>query len=112
MDFDFDKWANLAKQDPHAFEARRKEMIDEIIKGFPSDSRHLSEGLQFRIDMERRRSKNPMESCIRISNMMKEQFYTDFYPTVGSQGANCPFDTTDHEQKKGAVIPFKKPADR
>ena len=82
MDFDFDEWCNLALQDPDAFEALRKKIIEEAIKETYPDTRHLVEGLQFQIDMKRRKSKNPMNSCIQISNMMKEKFHTDFSPLM------------------------------
>ncbi len=84
MDFDFDEWVRLAQQDPTAFEALRKEIIEEIIKGFHLDQQRVLEGLQFRIDMERRKSKNPMGSCIRLSNMLKNKIHTDFYPLIES----------------------------
>ncbi len=111
MNFDFDKWADLAQQDPAAFEALRKEIIEETIKGFPSDARRSMDGLQFRIDMERRKSKNPMGSCIRLSNMMKERLYTDSHPVTGAMGdSNCSFDASAQEKKEGEIIPLRKPA--
>ena len=111
MGFDFDKWVRLAQQDPAAFEALRKEVIEETIKGFPHDTWRSSEGLQFRIDMERRKSKTPMGSCIRLSNMLKEKLHTDFYPAVGGGGDdNCSFDASAQERKEGEIIPLRKPA--
>ncbi len=111
MDFNFDKWARLAQQDPTAFEALRKEIIEEVIKGFPLDQQRGLEGLQFHIDMERRKSKNPMDSCIRLSNMMKTKLYTDFHPVTGAMsGSNCSFDASaqERERKEGEVIPLRK----
>ena len=32
-------------------------------------------GLQFQVDMERRRARNPMDSCIRVSKMMHDHLY-------------------------------------
>jgi len=111
MDFDFDKWAQLARQDPDAFEALRKEAIEEGLKALPPDTQRRLKGLQFRIDMERRRSKTPLDSCIRLSNMMKEQFYTRFHPAIGNSGdSHYPSDRSTQARKKGAIMPFKKPA--
>ncbi len=68
--FDFDEWASLAKANPHAFEARRQALIDDYLRQFPDAERRRLRGLQFRIDMERRRARTPMAACIRLSSMM------------------------------------------
>ena len=67
---DFDEWAHLAKTDRDAFEARRRAVIDEMIGQVPEDRRQRLRGLQFRIDMERRRARTPLAACIRLSTMM------------------------------------------
>lgn len=68
--FDFDEWASLAKANPHAFEERRQALIDNFLGQFPDPERRRLRGLQFRIDMERRRARTPMAACIRLSSMM------------------------------------------
>lgn len=68
--FDFDEWASLAKTNPHAFEARRQALIDNFLRQFPDPEQRRLRGLQFRIDMERRRARTPMAACIRLSSMM------------------------------------------
>lgn len=67
---DFDEWAQLAKTDREAFEARRRAVIEETINQVPEDRRQRLRGLQFRIDMERRRARTPLGACIRLSSMM------------------------------------------
>jgi Protein of unknown function (DUF3135) len=73
-DFDFDEWVCLAQTDPEAFERRRRALIDELIVSAPERLRQRLHGLQFQIDMERRRSRTPYASCLRVSRMMWQMF--------------------------------------
>ncbi len=75
--FDFDRWAALARDDPEAFEARRQQAINELIANAPEELRQRLERFQWRIDMERARCSNPLQACIRISNMMWDLVYAD-----------------------------------
>lgn len=68
--FDFDEWAALARTDPQAFEARRLALIEDYLGQFPNPEQRRLRGLQFRIDMERRRARTPMAACLRLSAMM------------------------------------------
>ncbi|MCW5626511.1 MAG: DUF3135 domain-containing protein [Burkholderiales bacterium] len=74
MQFDFEEWRDLAASDPEAFERRRLEAIEALIAQAPERERQRLRGLQFRIDMERQRSSNPLGACVRISRMMWERF--------------------------------------
>ncbi|HHO68488.1 MAG TPA: DUF3135 domain-containing protein [Gammaproteobacteria bacterium] len=67
---DFDQWAELARRDPEAFEARRSELIEAAINRLPADRRQRMRCLQWKIDQVRARSGTPMAACIRISEMM------------------------------------------
>lgn len=67
---DFDEWQALAKSDPQEFEARRTQVIEDFIQSAPDDLQRRLRGLQFRVDMERRRAANPLSACMRISDMM------------------------------------------
>ncbi len=74
--FDFDYWCKLAKDDPQRFEAERREAIEEVIAKAPSaETQERLTKLQWRVDMERRRSKNPTHSCVQIYNMMWKRVY-------------------------------------
>ena len=75
--FDFDEWMNLAQNDPDEFDARRKKIIDELIAAAPEHIRQRLKSFQWRIDMERARCDNPMQACIKLSNMMWELVYGD-----------------------------------
>lgn len=75
--FDFDEWMNLAKTDPAAFDARRQQMIDQLIAQAPAHIRQRLTSFQWRIDMERARCDNPLQAAIKLSNMMLDLVYGD-----------------------------------
>jgi Protein of unknown function (DUF3135) len=69
-DFDFDEWSALAKTNPVAFEEKRQALIEEFLREVPPPDQQRLRGLQFRIDMERRRARTPMAACLKLSSMM------------------------------------------
>lgn len=73
---DFDKMLMLAKHQPHELERIRRNAVEDWIERAPEKHRQRLRGLQFQIDMEKRRARNPMDSCIRVSNMMHASFAT------------------------------------
>lgn len=75
MDFDFDKWAKLAKEDPAEFERQREATLRATIATAPSEHRQRLEGLQFRLDLERQRSGSPLGSCVRLNSLMWAGFH-------------------------------------
>ncbi len=76
-DFDFEYWAELAKNDPEEFERLRKEQIDKIIEESPEDMQKRMQGIQWQIDQIRQTSKTPMAACIKISSMMWDNVLGD-----------------------------------
>ena len=70
FEFDFDEWAALARSNPTEFEARRQALLDDYLRQFADADQRRLRGLQFRIDMERRRARTPLAGCIRLSSMM------------------------------------------
>ncbi len=74
-DFVFDDWKTLAETNPQAFEEKRKRVIEDMIGEASEKHRSRLEGLQWRIDIERKRSSNPFSACVRISNMMLDSVY-------------------------------------
>ena len=74
--FDFDAWVELAKNDPEKFEQKRKEAVSELIASVPEPMQQRLNGLQWRIDMEIRRSSNSMDACLRIYKMMMDSVYS------------------------------------
>ena len=67
-DFDFDELARLAKENPDAFEDKRKQLIQEVIDKSSPEIRRRMQGLQWQIDQIRSTADNPMASCLKISN--------------------------------------------
>jgi len=67
---DFDQFSRLAKSDPEAFEARRAELIEEMIQRLPEHRQQRMRCLQWKIDQVRNQAGNPMAACIKISEMM------------------------------------------
>jgi hypothetical protein len=70
----FDTLSTLAKQDPKRLDALKRDIIEAWIEQAPAEYQRRLRGLQFQIDMEVRRAKNPMDACIRVSNMMQDSF--------------------------------------
>ena len=116
--FDFDDWLALARDDPDGFEQRRKRRIDELIaRANPAQRRRLR-GLQFRIDMERRRARTPMAACVRIQTWMWDSLIgpDGFYERLLSSGCLArgrPGPVRDHGSESreshsasAVVIPF------
>lgn len=71
----FDEWRDLARTDPEAFEARRRAAVAEAIALAPADRRQRLERLQWRIDRERERYRDPLAACARLSCMMWESVH-------------------------------------
>ncbi len=76
-DFNFDEMVKLAKEDPDAYENKREKMIQEIIDNTSPEVRRRMEGLQWQIDQVRSTSANPMQSCLKISQMMWDNVLGD-----------------------------------
>ncbi|MDX2503306.1 MAG: DUF3135 domain-containing protein [Gammaproteobacteria bacterium] len=71
---DVSELIRLAKEDPEGLEQLRKKLCSQLIDNAPKHYQRRLKGLQFQIDMERRRSNNPLHSCIKISQMMLESY--------------------------------------
>ena len=86
--FDFDRWATLARDDPEAFEAARRARLEALIACAAPTRRARLRGLQFRVDMERRRASNPLAACIRIQALMWDSLLgpDGLYARVGNLG--------------------------
>lgn len=70
---DFDDLVELATHDPDRLENLRRLLIEDLIEHAPDNQRQRLKGLQFTIDMERRRAKNPVQCCVRMSQMMYDR---------------------------------------
>ena len=67
---DLDRLTRLAAEDPEAFEAERRRLVEELIDSAPDHQRQRLRGLQWRVDTVREHAPTPMAACLRISGMM------------------------------------------
>ena len=62
---------DLARTDPQGLEELRSSLTGAVIDNASNERTRLRlKGLQFRVDMERKRAATPMAATIRISEMM------------------------------------------
>jgi hypothetical protein len=67
----FEVLVDLARNDPQRLEALRSKLTGDVIdKARTEQQRKRLEGIQFRVDLERQRARNPLAATIRISEMM------------------------------------------
>lgn len=110
---EFEYWSNLAKTDPLRFETERQTVIEEVISSAPAKRQQELRQLQWRIDMERRKAKNPTDAMIRLQKMMWRHFYADngFIFAVRQLQKVCHHAEkliASSIQKNAEIIPFKK----
>ncbi len=103
--FDFDYWSSLNKNNRSLFEKERSKWIRELISNAHGSRRRL-EGLQFKIDLEREKSKNPMAACVRLSNLMMAKFHSEFVTVInhGSKGLNKQSNNDAPQQKASETV--------
>jgi len=70
--FDFDAWVKLARQDPQAFEDKRKRIIEEAIQGASAHKQQRLRCLQWKLDKIRETSRTPMIACLHINRLLWE----------------------------------------
>ena len=107
---DFDTLLALHDNDVKALDQIKREATEALIGKVAEKSQRRLRGLQFQIDMELRRSKSPMDGCIKISKMMhdslaelrghlNELFDSDFTGSLEVSYASV-------EQKSADILPF------
>jgi hypothetical protein len=70
---EFDVLVDMARNDPQGLETLRRSLTNAVITTASTEAaRRRLHGLQFRIDMERRRASTPLAAAVRLSNMMCE----------------------------------------
>lgn len=75
--FDFDDWVDLARDDVDAFEQRRVACIEAMIARASEPNQSRLRCLQWRIEMERQRTRTPLQACLRLSAMMWDSLLDD-----------------------------------
>jgi len=106
LKFSFDECAKLAVENPAAFEEYRKQLLEhEIQCSNPCNQRRLK-GVQFEIDMARRKSKTPMASCLKVYALMMDYFYDKHLPIVNNCDVRQYAESTIKNNKKADVVRF------
>ncbi len=68
---EFDVLVELARNDPASLESLRQELTGKVIDNASSHQQQQRlKGLQFHIDMVRRKSSSPLGAAIKLSEMM------------------------------------------
>lgn len=70
----FDVLMELAQNHPEELEQIRIQLSQEILDDASPRLKQRLEGLNFRMEMERQRAKNPLQCCIRITALMHDSF--------------------------------------
>lgn len=67
----FEVLVDMARNDPEGLETLRRSLTNAVIATASNENaRRRLEGIQFRVDLERRRAPTPLAATIRISEMM------------------------------------------
>lgn len=111
-EFNFDEWLQLANNDPEAFEKRRQQAIDALIAETSGEQQQRLRGLQWRIDMERRKYKDSLVRCQRVFSMMWSSVYGDNGLLQALHGKNPAQETSGSaRQERADVLSFEPATD-
>ena len=107
---EFDVLVDMARNDPAGLEELRSALIRGVIDSArtPQVQQRL-EGLQFRIDLERRRSASPMGATIRLSEMMCRSLADLHLSIVAPEELEPEEETIELEDVGASIIPFPRP---
>ena len=75
--FDFNTWAELARNDPQAFELERKLLIERAIMKAPADKQQRLRCLQWKLDRVRDLASTPMAACLQINQLLWEHIVSE-----------------------------------
>lgn len=103
--FDFDHWAALSKSDPQAFEHLRTQVIDAYCQEMETKQRPWLDSIRWRIDVERARSRSPLQCCLKLSSLMWDRFF-DLNEVL--QTGKPPLANTN---QSGHILQFKNSAE-
>ena len=101
---DFDKMLealeDVHEKDPHQFEALRREILNQSIDSYPERYRQRARGLQFALDCELAKYKNPVARMNRMVELFWEKFY-EFQSDVSDPAG---YDARRELNKKGGKL--------
>jgi len=105
----FDELVNLAKNEPEKFDAMRQQLNQQLIALASDEQQKVLEGLVFKIEMQRRKSKNTTQFNILLSQLMISSF-VEMQSLLNSETKNKQLDDLPAAMTKSNVIhlPQKK----
>lgn len=104
--FDFDAWVELARQDPHAFEEKRKHIIEAAIQGAPEQKQQRLRCLQWKLDKIRETSRTPMMACLQINRLLWENVTGEHGLLNSLQQLQSNQTGSQGQRKKAKIIPL------
>lgn len=72
---DVDTLMEIAKNDPDKLDRIKQAAVDDLIQSADPQHQQRLRGLQWQVDVELKMSKNPLDGCIRISELMHEKLW-------------------------------------
>ena len=107
---DFDALKMLAVTDPDQLDSLQRNMNDQLIDSAPDSIRDRLRGILFQIDMQRRLSKDSMQLCEKISEIMHDSV-RDLRDALtkdsGSRKSKARDPGQDAESKSATVLRFQ-----
>ena len=104
--FDFDAWVELARQDPQAFEEKRKHIIETAIQGAPEQKQQRLRCLQWKLDKIRETSRTPMMACLQINRLLWENVTGEHGLLNSLQHIQSDQPGSQGQRKKAKIIPL------
>lgn len=104
----FDEMKTMAQEQPEALEDLRIRLTEEVIEKASEASKRRLRGLVFVIEAERRRARNPLQACIRLSKLMLDsavELQASLNQLKCNERARAPTSTT---QPSARVLTFQR----
>lgn len=108
-EFEFERWADLARDDPQGFESARRKVLESLIESAPPERKQRLSGLQWQIDRERERAGTPMAACLKLSSMMWDKVLGAGGLVEGLEQLSGDRPVPLAPREAAAVLPFKRP---
>ncbi len=107
----FEVLVDMARNDPQGLETLRRSLTDAVIAAASNETtRKRLQGIQFRVDMERRRASTPLGATIRISEMMCRSL-ADLHRSMVAPPGGGEAELATPVRSDAAVLPFARSAD-
>jgi hypothetical protein len=71
----FEELVKIAANNPEKLDEIRELATESLIESAPDRCRLRLRGIQFQVDMEIRRSKSPLDGCVRVFNLMNDTLW-------------------------------------